>query len=51
MAKIKQVLKYFRKGFWLTKQNIKNIKSESRKGFGGNESALVRHIISQWFKK
>lgn len=52
MPKIKQAIKkFFRKGFWLTRENVKNIKVEAEKKFGGNESALMRHIISNWFKK
>jgi hypothetical protein len=51
MPKIKQAIKKFlRKGFWLTKENVKNIKIEANKNFAGNESALMRHIINQWFK-
>lgn len=41
----------FRKGFWLYEEHIKNIKAEAKKDWGNNESALMRHIISEWFKK
>jgi hypothetical protein len=52
MPKLKQAIKKFlRKGFWLTRQNVKNIHAEAEKKFGGNESALMRHIINDWFKK
>ena len=52
MPKIKQAIKKFlRKGFWLTRENVKNIRTEAEKSFAGNESALMRHIVCQWFKK
>ena len=52
MSKFKQAIeKFFRKGFWLTKENVRDIEAEARKNFANNQSALVRHIISSWFKK
>ncbi len=43
--------KIYRKGFWLFKKNIQNLEKEARKNWSGNESALMRHIISDWFEK
>lgn len=52
MPKIKQAIeKFLRKGFWLTKENVKNIRIEAKKNFANNESALMRHIVNNWFKK
>lgn len=52
MKKILQAVeKVFRKGFWLYKNHLIDIKKEARKNFGGNESAFMRHIISNWFNK
>lgn len=41
--------KFIRKGFWLTKQNKKDIETEAKKW--PSESALMRHIITNFFKK
>ena len=52
MSKITQVIKKFiRKGFWLFPKQVKLIEDEADKNFGGNQSALMRHIINNWFEK
>ena len=45
-----KVEKFLRKGFWLTKQNKIDIGTEAQKNWP-SESALMRHIITNWFEK
>lgn len=52
MDKLKKELgQLFKKSFWLSKQNKKDIEAEAKKNWGDNQSALMRHIINNWFKK
>ena len=51
MPKMKQAIeKFIRKSFWLSQKNKRDIEKEARQR-KITESALVRHIISNWFKK
>lgn len=51
MEKINQGIgELFKKSFWLSKENKKNIEAEAKKK-EISESALVRHIINNWFAK
>jgi len=43
--------KVSRKGFWLFKRHIKEIKIYARNHWDNNESALMRHILDNWFGK
>ena len=41
----------FKKSLWITKTNKKDIESEAKKNWDNNQSALMRHIINNWFKR
>lgn len=42
--------KLFKKSFWISKKNKKDIETEARKQ-KVTESALMRHIINNWYSK
>lgn len=52
MEKIQKAFgQLFKKSFWLSKQNKKDIEAEAKKNWEDNQSALMRHIINSWFQK
>ncbi len=48
---VKKVGFLFKKAFWLSEKNKKDIEREAKKNWDNNQSALMRHIISTWFSK
>lgn len=48
---IKNIIKFIRKSFWLPPEQGEQIEQEAKKNFHNNQSELMRHIISNWFKK
>ena len=52
MEKIKRFIKekFVRKNLWINKKTAKDLEVEAKNNWSNNQSALLRHILTKWFK-